>query len=77
MVIFYLLPRWTVVFYPEGREIDDNKMALSTNTQVVDANEDVTQMFVMNNYMGFGIDAELSLDFHNARQKNPDKFSSR
>ncbi|XP_077589720.1 diacylglycerol kinase theta [Stigmatopora nigra] len=31
----------------------------------------------MNNYLGVGIDAELSLDFHQARQDHPNKFSSR
>lgn len=32
---------------------------------------------VMNNYFGIGIDADLCLDFHNAREENPDKFNSR
>uniref|UniRef100_A0A3B5BIV4 diacylglycerol kinase (ATP) n=1 Tax=Stegastes partitus TaxID=144197 RepID=A0A3B5BIV4_9TELE len=31
----------------------------------------------MNNYFGIGIDAELSLDFHLAREDEPDKFTSR
>ncbi|XP_061690081.1 diacylglycerol kinase theta-like isoform X9 [Syngnathoides biaculeatus] len=31
----------------------------------------------MSNYLGVGIDAELSLDFHRARQDDPDKFTSR
>ncbi|TRY91095.1 hypothetical protein DNTS_020395 [Danionella cerebrum] len=31
----------------------------------------------MNNYFGLGIDAELSLDFHQAREEDPDKFNSR
>ena len=39
--------------------------------------EDNTQIFVMNNYFGIGIDADLCLDFHNAREENPDKFNSR
>ena len=32
---------------------------------------------VMNNYFGIGIDAELCLAFHNAREENPNKFNSR
>ncbi|XP_066993372.2 diacylglycerol kinase theta isoform X6 [Anabrus simplex] len=39
--------------------------------------EDNTQIFVMNNYFGIGIDADLCLDFHNAREENPNKFNSR
>uniref|UniRef100_A0A671PNA2 Diacylglycerol kinase n=1 Tax=Sinocyclocheilus anshuiensis TaxID=1608454 RepID=A0A671PNA2_9TELE len=31
----------------------------------------------MNNYFGLGIDAEMSLDFHHAREEDPDKFNSR
>ena len=41
------------------------------------SNEDNTQIFVMNNYFGIGIDADLCLDFHNAREENPNKFNSR
>uniref|UniRef100_A0A1I8Q3K6 Diacylglycerol kinase n=1 Tax=Stomoxys calcitrans TaxID=35570 RepID=A0A1I8Q3K6_STOCA len=40
-------------------------------------NEDNTQIFVMNNYFGIGLDADLCLDFHNARMENPFKFNSR
>lgn len=39
--------------------------------------EDKTNMYVMNNYFGIGIDADLCLDFHNAREENPNKFKSR
>ena len=39
--------------------------------------EDNTQIYVMNNYFGIGLDAALCLDFHNAREENPNKFNSR
>lgn len=39
--------------------------------------EDNSQMLVMNNYFGIGIDADLCLDFHLAREENPNKFNSR
>ena len=32
---------------------------------------------IMSNYMGVGLDASISLDFHQARAKNPEKFNSR
>ena len=31
---------------------------------------------VMNNYMGIGVDAKVSLDFHNMRNSFPDWFRS-
>ena len=31
----------------------------------------------MNNYFGLGLDADLCLDFHNAREEKPEKFTSR
>ncbi|XP_051154846.1 diacylglycerol kinase theta isoform X5 [Leptopilina boulardi] len=62
------LDRWTVVFHPEEKE--DAAVAGSTS-------EDNSQILVMNNYFGIGIDADLCLDFHNAREENPNKFNSR
>lgn len=32
---------------------------------------------VMNNYFGIGIDAKISLDFHNKREEHPEKCRSR
>lgn len=39
--------------------------------------EENSAIYVMNNYFGIGIDADLCLDFHNARETNPNKFNSR
>lgn len=47
------------------------------STVVGGQSEDNSQIFVMNNYFGIGIDADLCLDFHNAREENPNKFNSR
>nr|CAG4634607.1 EOG090X00MP [Alona affinis] len=78
------LDRWTVVFHPfEEKSSEDCKgaggassNALMSNSTAI-SNEDNTQIFVMNNYFGIGIDADLCLDFHNAREENPNKFNSR
>ncbi|XP_048524131.1 diacylglycerol kinase theta isoform X4 [Dendroctonus ponderosae] len=54
-----------------------------TNEQIKKAvaagstSEDNSQILVMNNYFGIGLDADLCLDFHNAREENPGKFISR
>uniref|UniRef100_A0A0A1WHJ2 Diacylglycerol kinase n=1 Tax=Zeugodacus cucurbitae TaxID=28588 RepID=A0A0A1WHJ2_ZEUCU len=71
------LDRWTVVFHPEDKP-DESALKTPSNTTGGGAqNEDNSQIFVMNNYFGIGIDADLCLDFHNAREENPNKFNSR
>jgi diacylglycerol kinase (ATP) len=70
------LDRWTVIFHPNEKEIDEMKMALASDTATA-TTEDTTSIFVMNNYFGIGLDADLCLDFHMAREENPDKFNSR
>ncbi|XP_063987789.1 diacylglycerol kinase theta isoform X4 [Diachasmimorpha longicaudata] len=62
------LDRWTVVFHPQAEQDD---------TGGAGSSEDNSQILVMNNYFGIGIDADLCLDFHNAREENPNKFNSR
>ncbi|XP_018784640.1 PREDICTED: diacylglycerol kinase theta isoform X3 [Bactrocera latifrons] len=71
------LDRWTVVFHPEDKPEESALKAPSNTTGGGAQNEDNSQIFVMNNYFGIGIDADLCLDFHNAREENPNKFNSR
>ncbi|XP_065170988.1 diacylglycerol kinase theta isoform X4 [Atheta coriaria] len=70
------LDRWTVVFHPEDKQ-DDGVKPVNSTAVAVSTSEDNSQIFVMNNYFGIGIDADLCLDFHNAREENPNKFNSR
>ncbi|KAH8362753.1 hypothetical protein KR084_000747 [Drosophila pseudotakahashii] len=70
------LDRWTVVFHPEDKP-EEPAMKAPSQTTGGAQNEDNSQIFVMNNYFGIGIDADLCLDFHNAREENPNQFNSR
>jgi diacylglycerol kinase (ATP) len=69
--------RWTVIFHPNEKELDEVKVAIAHDTNTANTNEDTSTIFVMNNYFGIGIDANISLAFHNAREENPDKFNNR
>ncbi|XP_076437790.1 diacylglycerol kinase theta-like [Babylonia areolata] len=71
------LDRWTVIFHPNEKEQDETKVAIANDTNSANTNEDPTKIFVMNNYFGIGIDAEVCLDFHTAREEKPNKFNSR
>lgn len=78
------LDRWTVVFHPEDKGDEKATTGPAVKCRVPSVqptggstSEDNTQIFVMNNYFGIGIDADLCLDFHNAREENPNKFNSR
>ena len=75
--VVFLPCRWTVIFHPNEKEQDETKIALANDTMSANTNEDTTSIFVMNNYFGIGIDADISLDFHQARVEKPDKFNSR
>ncbi|KAF8569380.1 hypothetical protein P879_05998 [Paragonimus westermani] len=71
------LDRWTFVVRPDEEFKDEAKLALENQNNASNTNEDNSIMIIMNNYFGIGIDADLSLDFHNARSENPSKFNSR
>ena len=43
----------------------------------IDYRDKMNEKSVMNNYFGIGIDAKISLDFHNKREENPVKSRSR
>lgn len=66
-----------MIFHPNEKELDETKVAIANDTNAANTNEDTSTIFVMNNYFGIGIDADISLAFHNAREENPDKFNSR
>lgn len=76
-IVLIRLCRWTVIFHPNENEMNEVKVSLANETNTAQPNEDTTSIFVMNNYFGIGIDADLSLEFHRAREENPDKFNSR
>lgn len=70
------LDRWTVVFHSE----DANRpqpMEITDKIKSNSSGEENTAVLVMNNYFGVGIDADLCLGFHNAREENPERFNSR
>ncbi|KAF3423939.1 hypothetical protein E2986_11886 [Frieseomelitta varia] len=64
---------WNIENEPELNRCIFTKCAAGAGA----TSEDNTQIFVMNNYFGIGLDADLCLDFHNAREENPNKFKSR
>lgn len=57
-----LLDRWTILLDAQSNGAED---------------VEPPRLVQMSNYCGIGIDAELSLDFHQAREEEPSRFSSR
>ncbi|KAL3990847.1 Diacylglycerol kinase accessory domain family protein [Acanthocheilonema viteae] len=74
------LDRWAVVFHEEERSQPPTTSSVEPSPdaeQMMSNPEDQTSMIIMNNYFGIGIDADVCLQFHNKRDANPEKFSSR
>nr|XP_055033775.1 diacylglycerol kinase theta-like [Misgurnus anguillicaudatus] len=61
------IDRWTILLDAQEMTEDGTENGFREPPKIVQ----------MNNYFGLGIDAELSLDFHHAREEEPDKFNSR
>ncbi|XP_056118342.1 diacylglycerol kinase theta [Rhinichthys klamathensis goyatoka] len=61
------MDRWTILLDAQHMAEDGKENGVLEPPKIVQ----------MNNYFGLGIDAELSLDFHHAREEYPDKFNSR
>uniref|UniRef100_A0A2K6M0U6 Diacylglycerol kinase n=1 Tax=Rhinopithecus bieti TaxID=61621 RepID=A0A2K6M0U6_RHIBE len=62
-----LMDRWTILLDAHETGSAENGTADAEPPKIVQ----------MSNYCGIGIDAELSLDFHQAREEEPGKFTSR
>ncbi|XP_076992291.1 diacylglycerol kinase theta isoform X2 [Tamandua tetradactyla] len=62
-----LMDRWTILLDAHAVGGAENGLA----------DVDPPKVVQMSNYCGIGIDAELSLDFHQAREEEPGRFTSR
>ena len=79
--------RWKVKFQPQNvptvtvlRKNPDMAQAYGYNNLTTldgELPQESERTVVMNNYFGVGLDADIALDFHLAREENPDKFNSR
>ncbi|XP_030223383.1 diacylglycerol kinase theta [Gadus morhua] len=66
-----LMDRWTILL--DAQDLSEDASQGDPDSGYLEP----PKIVQMNNYFGLGIDAEVSLDFHQAREGDPDKFTSR